>query len=89
MKKKRKTSLMSGGRRASLVATALRRGSLVGVPMGARRGSLLLDGPNAVPAIQVRKLPSEFLRQFLGSKLVWASATGSVAGLGMKQKRIC
>ena len=44
--------LHAGGRRQSLVATALRRGSLVGVPLGARRGSILLDGPNAVPAIQ-------------------------------------
>jgi hypothetical protein len=45
--------LHAGGRRQSLVATALRRGSLVGVPLGARRGSVLLDGPNAVPAVQV------------------------------------
>jgi hypothetical protein len=44
--------LHAGGRRQSLVATALRRGSLVGVPLGARRGSILLDGPNAVPAVQ-------------------------------------
>ena len=42
----------AGGRRQSMVATVLRRGSLVGVPLGARRGSVLLDGPNSVPAIQ-------------------------------------
>ena len=49
------TLLPSGGRRPSAssgAAAALRRGSLVGVPLGARRGSILLGGSPAVPALQ-------------------------------------
>lgn len=38
----------------------LQRGSLVGVPLGARRGSVLLDGPSTMAALQVPPPPGYF-----------------------------
>ena len=39
------------------MAAMLQRGSLVGVPLGARRGSLLLDGSATIAALQVPPQP--------------------------------
>lgn len=47
------TLLAAGARRSSRTASVLQRGSLVGVPLGSRRGSVLLDGPSAMAALQV------------------------------------
>lgn len=69
--------LHAGGRRQSLVATALRRGSLVGVPLGARRGSILLDGPNAVPAVQASVVHSQCIVLVLPA---WISGPGGIWG---------